>query len=282
MTETALLSAKQYGALFIWERGFMLFVVAVPLGNFGDMPPRAVETLKAVDLVLCEDTRTSFPLLKEFNVVTPLKSYHKFNEEQTVAPLVERLRSGENIALITDAGTPCVSDPGAKLIEAAANAGVEITALPSPCAAIAALSISGFNAVSFTFRGFLPRTKGKLAAVLAATLTEPSPVTIFYEAPMRIIATVEAMTVTVPDSRLCLCNDLTKPHERIYRGLPASVLEELRSNPKAQKGEYTIVLSRLNVKPPKEKRSNKYSNAEYAVHDPAPQKENPDYDESDE
>ncbi|MDR2530821.1 MAG: hypothetical protein LBC65_04705, partial [Oscillospiraceae bacterium] len=122
------------------------------------------------------------------------------------------------------------------------------------------LSVSGFNAVSFVFRGFLPRKKGQLAKVLSATLFEPSPITIFYESPMRIDSTVAAMADNIPDSRLCLCNDLTKPHERIYRGAPAAVLTALRSNPNASKGEYTIVLARNNIKPEERDSNEHYDN----------------------
>jgi 16S rRNA (cytidine1402-2'-O)-methyltransferase len=200
-------------------------------------------------LILCEDTRTSFPLLKKFEIDTRLKSYHKFNERESIQSVIDMLAADNDVALITDAGTPCVSDPGAKLVEAAANEGIEVTPVPGACAAIAALSISGFNAVSFVFRGFLPRKKGELKRVLVATLTEPSPISIFYESPMRIISTVTAMTEVIPVSKVCLCNDLTKSHERIYRGLPGEILDELEHNSKASKGEYTIVLARANIKP---------------------------------
>ncbi|MDR3149985.1 MAG: 16S rRNA (cytidine(1402)-2'-O)-methyltransferase [Oscillospiraceae bacterium] len=227
----------------------MLYVVATPLGNADDLSPRAAETLRGVDLILCEDTRTSFPLLKRHGIETPLKSYHKFNERARADSIAELLSGGTNIALITDAGTPCISDPGAVLIDTAVSEGAEITAVPGPCAAIAALSISGFNAASFVFRGFLPRKKGQLAKVIRATLSEPSPVTVFYESPLRIIATAACMAEQIPDSRVCLCNDLTKPHERVYRGTPHQVLEELQANRNAAKGEYTIVLARANIKP---------------------------------
>ncbi|MDR2360671.1 MAG: 16S rRNA (cytidine(1402)-2'-O)-methyltransferase [Oscillospiraceae bacterium] len=227
----------------------MLYIVAVPIGNADDLSPRAAETLRTADLILCEDTRTSFPLLKRHGIETPLKSYHKFNERERAEDIAELLRGGSNIALISDAGTPCVSDPGAVLTAAAVAEGVSVSAVPGPCAAIAALSISGFNAASFVFRGFLPRKKGQLAKVISTTLTEPSPVTIFYESPLRIITSAACMADEIPDSRVCLCNDLTKPHERVYRGTPKQILEELQANRNASKGEYTIVIARSVIKP---------------------------------
>jgi len=222
----------------------MLYIVATPLGNFGDFSPRAVEILKNVDLILCEDTRTSFPLLKNFEIETKLRAYHKFNEQSSLDSIIGLLESGQEIALISDAGTPCVSDPGSKLVAAAIESGIQVSPVPGACAAIAALSASGFNAVSFVFRGFLPRKKGQLTKTLQATLTESSPITIFYESPMRIISTIEICTEVIPDSKVCLCNDLTKTHERIYRGIPVDVLQELRDNKNAEKGEYTLVLCR--------------------------------------
>ena len=227
----------------------MLFVVACPLGNMDDLSPRAVEALKSADLLLCEDTRSSFPLLKYHDIGTKLKSYHKYNEQSEITAALDILSGGGVLALITDAGTPCISDPGAKLVAAVAEAGYNVTSIPGPCAAIAALSVSGFNAASFVFRGFLPRKKGMLARVITGTKSEPSPVTIFYESPLRIHTTMAMMAELVPDSRVCLCNDLTKPYERIYRGVPQVVLTELESNRNATKGEYTLVLARSNIKP---------------------------------
>jgi 16S rRNA (cytidine1402-2'-O)-methyltransferase len=186
--------------------------------------------------------------LRHFGIETPLRAYHKFNEQSSLDSIVNALTSGQEIALITDAGTPCVSDPGSRLVEAAIAAGIEVSPVPGACAAIAALSVSGFNAASFVFRGFLPRKKGQLTRTLRATLSEPSPVTIFYESPMRIVTTMELCAEAVPDSRVCLCNDLTKPHERIYRGTPSEVLEQLNANKNAAKGEYTLVLCRAQVK----------------------------------
>jgi 16S rRNA (cytidine1402-2'-O)-methyltransferase len=188
-------------------------------------------------------------LLREYGITVPLRSYHKFNEQASVSGIMAQLQRGEDIALISDAGTPCISDPGHLLVNACAEAGIQVTPIPGASAVTAALSVSGFNLVSFTFRGFLPRTEGKLRRVLSDTLSEPSPVTVFYEAPHRILETVRICSEVLPDSRLCLCNDLTKPHERIYRGTTIDVFAELSANPNFAKGEYALVLCRNSVKP---------------------------------
>jgi 16S rRNA (cytidine1402-2'-O)-methyltransferase len=232
-----------------------LFVVATPIGNLGDFSPRAAEILRGVALILAEDTRTSQPLLRAFDIHAKLRAYHKFNESASAAPILAILEQGADVALISDAGTPCVSDPGWLLVAAAAEAGIEVVGVSGACAAVTALSVSGFNAASFVFRGFLPRARKDLEETLARTLTEYSPVTIFYESPRRVSASVAAMVRLIPDSRLCLCNDLSKLHERVYRGLPEDVLRELLANENAEKGEYTLVIARAAPTPaPREAR----------------------------
>ena len=185
------------------------------------------------------------------NIGTKLKSYHKFNEAGTADYFINRLLEGGDIALITDAGTPCISDPGYILVRKAIDAGIDVVGVSGPCAAVTALSVSGFNCISFSFYGFLPRSKNDIIRVLERTATEYSPVTVFYESPKRIVSTFEIMAGVIPSYNVCLCNDLTKLHERIYRGRPGEILAELRENEKADRGEYTIVLSRT-VGPVKE------------------------------
>lgn len=221
-----------------------LYVVATPIGNASDITQRAIDILGRVQLIAAEDTRTSAPLLKMFNIHTRLKAYHKFNEAGTADYFTDRMLEGDDIALITDAGTPCISDPGYILVKRAIDAGIEVVGISGPCAAVTALSVSGFNCISFSFYGFLPRAKNDIARVLERTKTEYSPVTVFYQSPKRIISTFEIMADTIPSYDICLCNDLTKLYERIYRGKPGEILDELRENEKADKGEYTIILSR--------------------------------------
>lgn len=227
-----------------------LYVVATPIGNASDISQRAKDILTNADLIAAEDTRTSSQLLNMLDIHTRLKAYHKFNEAETSDYFVGRLAQGDSVALITDAGTPCISDPGYILVKRAVEAGIEVVGISGPCAAVTALSVSGFNCISFSFYGFLPRAKKDILEVLERTKTEYSPVTVFYESPKRIIATFEIMSEAIPSYDICLCNDLTKLHERIYRGKPGEVLSELRANEKADKGEYTIVLCRAEAPQP--------------------------------
>ena len=222
-----------------------LFIVGTPIGNLGDMSPRAVETLQNADLIAAEDTRTAAMLLEKFGITgAKILPNHKFNEENAAYGFVQDLLQGKTIALVTDAGMPCVSDPGYLLVEAAVAAGVPVTAVPGPCAAVTAVAVSGFNALSFAFYGFLPRTAGDIRKVLRRVEKEYSPLSVFYESPNRIVDTVEIVGEVLPDFRVCVCNDLTKKFERIYRGTPREVLEQLKSNPNASKGEYVLLLER--------------------------------------
>ncbi len=222
-----------------------LSLVGTPIGNLGDMSPRAVETLKNADLIAAEDTRTTAMLLEKYGITgAKVLPNHKFNEENAAAGFVRDLLAGKNIALVTDAGMPCVSDPGYLLVEAAVKAGVSVTAVPGPCAAVTAVAVSGFNALSFAFYGFLPRTAGDIRKVLRRVEKEYSPLSVFYESPNRIMDTVELVGEVLSGCRVCVCNDLTKKFERIYRGTPSEVLEQLKSNPNAAKGEYVLLIER--------------------------------------
>ena len=229
-----------------------LYVVATPIGNLGDLSPRAAEVLASVDLIAAEDTRTSGVLLDKLGISRQrLAAYHKFNEEESAAGLAALLREGKDLALITDAGTPCISDPGCVLVRAAAEAGVCVTAVPGASAVAAALSVSGFNTLSFSFYGFLPRRDGEIAGVFRRIRSEYARVAVFYESPRRIAASMKILCRELPGAGVCLCNDLTKKFERIYRGSPERVLAELSDNPAAEKGEYVLVLSL----PPAEERA---------------------------
>ncbi|MBQ9793475.1 MAG: 16S rRNA (cytidine(1402)-2'-O)-methyltransferase [Clostridia bacterium] len=222
-----------------------LSLVGTPIGNLGDMSPRAVETLKNADLIAAEDTRTTAMLLEKYGITgAKVLPNHKFNEENAAYGFVHDLLQGKNIALVTDAGMPCVSDPGYLLVEAAVKAGITVTAVPGPCAAVTAVAVSGFNALSFAFYGFLPRTAGEIRKVLRRVEKEYSPLSVFYESPNRITDTVALVEEVLPGCRVCVCNDLTKKFERIYRGTPGEVLEQLKSNPNAAKGEYVLLIER--------------------------------------
>ena len=156
--------------------------------------------------------------------------------------LLGELASGRDIALISDAGTPCVSDPGCILVEAAAAAGYDVVAVCGACAAVSAASVSGFDLTSFAFYGFVPRENGEIRKLWERILSDSVKTAVFYESPMRILTTLSSLREAAPDAKLCVCNDLTKLHERIYRGSPDEVISELETNPNYQKGEYTIVI----------------------------------------
>ena len=219
-----------------------LYVVATPIGCLDDLTPRAADVLKRVPVIAAEDTRTSWPLLSKLGVEAKLVSYHKFNERSRVDELLGELASGRDIALISDAGTPCVSDPGCILVEAAAAAGYDVVAVCGACAAVSAASVSGFDLTSFAFYGFVPRENGEIRKLWGRILSDSVKTAVFYESPMRILTTLASLREASPDAKLCVCNDLTKLHERIYRGSPDEVISELETNPNYQKGEYTIVI----------------------------------------
>ncbi|MGN1451494.1 MAG: 16S rRNA (cytidine(1402)-2'-O)-methyltransferase [Eubacteriales bacterium] len=221
-----------------------LFVVATPIGNLGDISSRAAETLRNADIIAAEDTRTSGVLLDRLGIGRQkLRAYHKFNEETGSDGLVAELVSGKDVALITDAGTPCVSDPGSILVRKAVSAGICATAVPGASAVAAAISVSGFNAVAFAFYGFLPRKDRETSEVLRRINSEYARVAVFYESPKRIEASLELICRELPGAEICLCNDLTKKFERIYRGSAGDVLSEVRANPDSGKGEYAIVIN---------------------------------------
>ena len=223
----------------------MLILVATPVGNLGDMSPRGIETLASADAIAAEDTRTAMMLLQKFGITGKrMIPNHKFNEAASAGRLIAEMQSGARIALVTDAGMPCISDPGYLLVREAAAAGIPVTAVPGCCAAVTAVAVSGFNALSFTFYGFLPRTPGEIRNVFAEMGKAKSPLTVYYESPRRIVKTLEILREVRPDDAVCLCNDLTKQFERIYRGSAEEVLAGLSANPNAEKGEYVLLVNR--------------------------------------
>ncbi len=218
-----------------------LYVVATPIGNREDITQRAVKILREADLIAAEDTRNTKKLLGMYDISNKTVSNHKFNEQSGRDRLLSYLLEGKSIAIVSDAGTPCISDPGSVLIEAAAESGIPVIGVCGANAAVTALSISGFDCAAFSFYGFLPRKEKEIRDVFMRALKSDIRVCIFYESPKRIIKTIELLQGSIPDARLCVCNDLTKLHERTYRGNPSQVLSLLNGNPNAEKGEYTIV-----------------------------------------
>jgi 16S rRNA (cytidine1402-2'-O)-methyltransferase len=220
----------------------MLYVVATPIGNLGDMTLRALEVLKSVDVVAAEDTRHSGMLLKHFQIKKPLLSYHEHNEAMRTAQLVERLAADENVALITDAGTPALSDPGARLIHACIERGLPLTIIPGPSSILAALVGSGFSTERFYFGGFLPVKSGQRERKLRAT-AERGETTVFFESPYRLTKTLAVCTGIMPDRQLCVARELTKKFEEFRHGIASELLAHYEAHP--PKGEIVLVISQL-------------------------------------
>lgn len=216
-----------------------LFLVPTPIGNLEDMTLRGIRVLKEVDLILAEDTRTSGKLLKHFEIKTPMQSHHMHNEHQTVASVISRLQGGTTIAIISDAGTPAISDPGFLLTRACVQAGIPVDCLPGATAFVPALVNSGFPNDRFIFEGFLPVKKGRQTRFLS--LQEETRTMIFYESPHKLIKTLgHFVTYFGADRQVSVSREITKLHEETIRGTLTEVLDHYRAKP--PKGEIVIVL----------------------------------------
>ena len=230
-----------------------LYVVATPIGNLGDMSPRAIETLKNVSLIAAEDTRVTRKLTTHFGIETPLISCHQHNEKGRAPEIVEKmLAEDRNVAVVTDAGMPGISDPGTELVRAAAEAGIPVVAVAGPTAFAAAVAVSGFDFSSFTFYGFLPRGSTELKDKLL-DIGRKSEGAVFHESPHRVKALVTAIRDTLPGARLSVSCDLTKLHELTIRGTPEEILAALEANEKSEKGEYCLVADLRAVQLPEDK-----------------------------
>lgn len=217
-----------------------LFLVPTPVGNLGDMTYRGVEVLRSVDLILAEDTRTSRVLLQHYGIDTPLQSYHIFNEHQTVGSLVERLKGGTTIAVVTDAGTPGISDPGFLLVREAVKEGIDVECLPGATAFVPALIDSGLPCDRFVFLGFLPHKKGRQTALRA--LAEEERTMVIYESPYRLVKLLDELQTVVGEGRpVSVSREISKLHAETVRGTLAEVLAHFSQ--KEVKGEIVVVLA---------------------------------------
>lgn len=225
-----------------------LFIVATPIGNLEDITLRAIRVLKEVDLIAAEDTRHTRHLLDRYQIDTQMTSYHDHNKEEKGPVLVARLVEGKNLALVSDAGTPGISDPGYFLINLAIDQNIPIVPVPGPAAAIAALSISGLPTDSFVFEGFLPSKQTARIKRLREISKEERTI-IFYEAPHKIIKTIEDMLEVLGDRRTVVTRELTKIHEETLRGTLSDILKQLKK--RAIKGEFTIILHGASPEPEK-------------------------------
>lgn len=217
-----------------------LYLVPTPVGNLDDMTLRALKVLREVDIVLAEDTRTSGLLLKHFEVMTRLVSHHKFNEHQTAEQFASRMAAGETMALITDAGTPGISDPGFMLVRACVERGVEVECLPGATAFVPALVSSGLPCERFTFEGFLPQKKGRRSRL--EELAEEPRTMVFYESPYRVVKTLEQLVeVFGPERRASVAREISKLHEEVVRGTLAELSAHFAEH--APRGEFVIVVA---------------------------------------
>jgi 16S rRNA (cytidine1402-2'-O)-methyltransferase len=219
-----------------------LYIVSTPIGNLSDITFRAVETLKSVDLIACEDTRTSKKLLNRYDIQTRLVSYHQHSKQPKLDFIVEELRAGKDIAVITDAGTPGISDPGGKLIEEVVKKNgseVEVLTIPGPSAVIAALSISGFPVDKFLFLGFMPHKKGRETFI--KRIVDSSETVAFYESTHRIMKTLDQMRDKIGARNIMVGRELTKKFESTYRGTVDEVISQLEES--STKGEFVIVIN---------------------------------------
>ncbi len=216
-----------------------LYLCATPIGNLGDMTPRIVETLQMVDLIAAEDTRNSIKLLNHFDIHTPMTSYHEYNKVEKANTLIGQMNAGKNVALITDAGTPAISDPGEVLVQMCYEAGIGVTSLPGAAACITALTLSGLSTRRFCFEGFLPSDKKEKKAVLE-DLKKESRTIILYEAPHHLLRTLNELYETLGDRRVTLCRELTKKFEQVMPTTICSAIELY--DHEEPRGEYVLVV----------------------------------------
>ena len=221
------------------------YIVATPIGNLGDITLRAIETLKNVDLILCEDTRETKKILEKYNIDTATLSFHAQSKDSKVEQILKLLEEEKNLALVTDAGTPGISDPGTELISRIKNNpnlrdSVDVIPIPGPTALIAALSASGLPTHEFTFLGFLPHKKGR--ETLFKEIAKSKRTIVFYESPHRILKTLESLFKFCPEKKVCIARELTKIYEEFKTSKPRDVLEYLLQNPEKQKGEFTVIV----------------------------------------
>ena len=221
----------------------VLYVVATPIGNLADISLRALETLKSVDLIAAEDTRNSKVLLNHYSINTPMTAYHEHNEDTKTRYLIEKLRGGESIALISDAGTPLINDPGYSLVEQVKSAGFQVMPIPGACAIIAALSASGIATDRFSFEGFAPRTSGARKA-LFESYQKQAPTLVFYESSHRILKCMDdVLAVYDSEHKISIARELTKTFETVVTGTVQDVHQQVLDDSNMQRGEFVVLIA---------------------------------------
>jgi len=216
-----------------------LYIVSTPIGNLKDITLRAIETLNEVDFILCEDTRVSSVLLKQYNIIKQLISFNAISEVKKIPSIIERLKNGQSYALVSDAGTPSISDPGVRLVSEAIKEGIQVITIPGATALIAALTISGLPTDSFVFEGFLPQKKGRQKKL--KELIEEERTIVVYESSHRIIKLIDELVEYIPERNVVVCRELTKKFEETWRGYPAELKDKM--NERIIKGEFVVVIA---------------------------------------
>lgn len=223
------------------EKNGILYIIATPIGNMEDITMRALRILREVDYVLCEDTRVTGNLLKRYEISVPTKRYDAHSSDSLHERVIKDVLEGKNVALVSDAGTPGVSDPGVMLVARAREAGVRIDAIPGPSAVTAAFSIAGLAGNAFTFLGFAPQKKGR--QTFFAALAEREHPVIFFESTHRIMKTLEALTTLPPDTKISVAREITKIHEEFVSGTSVELISYFTEHPDHQKGEFVVIVS---------------------------------------
>ena len=219
-----------------------LYIVSTPIGNLGDITHRSIEVLNKVDLCLVEDTRVARKLLNHYQVKTRLLSYHRFSEKKKLEQIITKIKDGQVLALLSDAGTPLISDPGFLLVQEVVSIGAEVVVCPGPSSVIAALTASGFNLENFSFFGFSPSSSSQKINFLRE-LMHKSETLVFFETPRNILKTLGELDALMPERLVCVCREMTKLYETYYRGTPSELMERLKNDPNSDKGELVVVVS---------------------------------------
>lgn len=240
-----------------------LYLCATPIGNLEDITFRVLRTLEEVDLIAAEDTRNSIKLLNHFEIKTPMTSYHEFNKFDKAYQLVEKMKNGQNIALITDAGTPGISDPGEEFVRICYESGIEVTSLPGACACVTALTLSGLPTRRFVFEAFLPKDKKERAFILSELSSETRTI-IIYEAPHHLLKTLEELYDTLGDRKLMLCRELTKRYETAFSTTISDAIAYY--NEQEPKGEFVLVIEGKNIQEIQEEKQQEWKSIPLTEH----------------
>jgi hypothetical protein len=242
-----------------------IYLVATPIGNLSDISMRAIETLKNADIIACEDTRNTIRLLNHFEIKGHLTSYHEYNKIDKAYELCEKVKEGKNIAFVSDAGMPAISDPGYELVEIAYKEGLEVTVVPGASAVVSALAISGISSRRFAFEGFLPADKNEKKEILTE-LSQESRTLILYEAPHRLLKTLKELFEYMGNRNIAIVREITKLHEEVLRGKLADIIADYESEKVAIRGEYVLVIEGKSLLEKREERQKSFEEISIREH----------------